>query len=909
VAVKVLQERFAPDSGTARRFADEVRIAAQLQHPGIPPVHDLGALPDGRPFLAMKLIKGQTLEELLAARPDVASDRGRFVAAFEAVCQALAYAHAHGVIHRDLKPANVMVGAFGEVQVMDWGLAKVLTGRAADAADPGATAAGTQVVSRRDSDGPYTQAGSVLGTPAFMPPEQAAGLVAKVDARSDVFGLGAVLAAILTGRPPFAAASAETARGLAARGKVEDCFARLDGCGADPELIALCQRCLAPEPADRPADAGAVARAVAALRAAADERARRAELERVQAEAEKAAAQLQAAEQRKRRRVQLALCAALGVLLLGGGAVAWWSAAQAQAARARQGRNAEAVTGLLDQCEEALRGGDAARAALTLEAARKRAQEGGADEAAARLQALDADLALLRDLDKIDQFRWTPVVRGFPDAAAVGRRYREALGRSGADPDATSPEAAAARASGSAVRGRITAAWDWLLRGEKTAAVRAALQAVDADPFRDEVRDAARADDGAKIAELAGRAAALEQPPEFTAFLGGNEAIGVRRRRQLLEAAARQRPGDLGLLMALGKTYPWNQQEGSEQRLRWYQAAVAAAPTNPAAHNGLGVVLHDRGDLAGAEAAYREVLRLDPKYAPAHSNLGTVLHNRGDLAGAEAAYRAALRLDPEDAYAHTGLGNVLRAREDLAGAEAAYREALRLKPTFTLAHSALGFALQDKGDLEGAIAEFQEALRLDPKYLPALANLPRAERMRALLSRLPAVLAGQAKPETPDEACAFARLCAQPFQKRYAAAARLFDRAFTADPKLAADLQAGHRYNAACYAVRAAVGEGIDAPPAAADRAALRQKALGWLRADLALRQKQAAATDAADRRTAAAKLAQHWLADTDLAGMREPQPLAKLPAAERAEWEQLWADVKATLAEARKPAPPPAKE
>src|SRR5262245_14532078 len=110
VAVKVLQEKYAPDSGTARRFADEACITAQLQHPNIPAVHDLGVLPDGRPFLAMKLIKGETLEELLKRRADPAKERGRFVAAFEQACQAVAYAHAHGVLHRDLKPANVMVG-------------------------------------------------------------------------------------------------------------------------------------------------------------------------------------------------------------------------------------------------------------------------------------------------------------------------------------------------------------------------------------------------------------------------------------------------------------------------------------------------------------------------------------------------------------------------------------------------------------------------------------------------------------------------------------------------------------------------------------------------------------------------------------------------------------------------------
>jgi hypothetical protein len=119
VAVKVLLDKLGPGSGAARRFADEARITGQLQHPAIPPVHDLGSLPDGRPFLAMKLIKGNTLDALLKARTNPGEDRGRFVAVSEQVCQALEFAHAHGVIHRDLKPANVMVGSFGEVQVMD----------------------------------------------------------------------------------------------------------------------------------------------------------------------------------------------------------------------------------------------------------------------------------------------------------------------------------------------------------------------------------------------------------------------------------------------------------------------------------------------------------------------------------------------------------------------------------------------------------------------------------------------------------------------------------------------------------------------------------------------------------------------------------------------------------------------
>ncbi len=125
VALKVILAKHAHKPEIIQRFLEECRITGQLQHPAIPPVHDLGTLPDGRPYLAMKLIKGQTLSALL---PTLTSVRQK-LAIFESICQAVAYAHSKGVIHRDLKPANVMVGAFGETQVMDWGLAKILASR------------------------------------------------------------------------------------------------------------------------------------------------------------------------------------------------------------------------------------------------------------------------------------------------------------------------------------------------------------------------------------------------------------------------------------------------------------------------------------------------------------------------------------------------------------------------------------------------------------------------------------------------------------------------------------------------------------------------------------------------------------------------------------------------------------
>ncbi|MEO2091175.1 MAG: serine/threonine-protein kinase, partial [Gemmataceae bacterium] len=282
VAVKILLPKYPPHSATARRFVDEAHITSQLQHPGVPPVYRVGLLPDGRPFLAMKLIKGQTRDALLRGRGGGRPEFGRWLGVFEGICQAVGYAHAHHVLHRDLKPSNVMVGAFGEVQVMDWGLAKLLPSGTWDdgtgVADPEITAATdpTEIKSPRDAD-LLTQYGSMLGTPAFMAPEQAIGEVDQIDRRTDVFGLGAILCALLTGKPPYVGDSAENNRRLAARAKLDDCVARLDGCGAEPDLAALCKRCLSVEPADRPADAGEVARLVHDLRVAADERARRAE--------------------------------------------------------------------------------------------------------------------------------------------------------------------------------------------------------------------------------------------------------------------------------------------------------------------------------------------------------------------------------------------------------------------------------------------------------------------------------------------------------------------------------------------------------------------------------------------------------------------------------------------------------
>jgi len=233
----------------------------------------------------------------------------------------------------------------------------------------------------------------------------------------------------------------------------------------------------------------------------------------------------------------------------------------------------------------------------------------------------------------------------------------------------------------------------------------------------------------------------------------------------------------------------------------------------------------------------------------------------------------------------------------LEEAIACYRQAIKLDPKLAPAHSNLGNVLFHQGKLEEAIACYRQAIKLDPKDADAHSNLARAERLAAVQGKLPAFLKGQYQPRTSAERLAMAELCL--IKQLHHGAARLYAEAFTADPKLADDLKAGHRYNASCHAALAGCGQGKDADRLDDQaRARWRNQALAWLRADLALRTKQLASGRPEDRRQEASTM-QHWQRDTDFVGVRGKDGLAKLPESERAAWQQLWAEVEALRAKA----------
>jgi serine/threonine-protein kinase len=790
LAVKVLRLDHLSDPDLLRRFLEEAQIAGQLQHPGIAPIYARGQFPDGRPFFTMKLVQGQTLAELLASRTDPAQDLPRFLGIFEAVCQTLGYAHSRGVIHRDLKPANIMAGSFGEVQVMDWGLAKVLPAQrqAGQQLDTLAGAASTVRTVRSETAGLSSQAGAVLGTPAYMAPEQALGQVDRLDERCDVFGLGAILCEILTGQPPYTGAGWEV-RQQATTGDLAGAWARLDACGADPELVQLAKTCLAPRPEDRPRNAGEVAKAVAGYLAGGQQRLRSAELERAaaQARAEEATAKV-AAERRARRRL-LGLAVAVLLLVVGSGFGAWRWHDQRLVAQARQQQTDQEVGVVLARARALLTQGwqeqDLARlkeAKAEGERAADIARTGGAsttvqqdaagfqaeaEQWAERCRINTALRGALLDVSAPPEIgRYTSQETGRMVARvqpSVDEQYAAAFRRWGLDVDglAESEVIARLRQEPDSVLGEVIAGLDaWMLERWR--------QPLPESRWRHLYRITEELDDQATRRQL--RALLFEESPPRPDTVAGLLGPGVpwpalwrlargENWRRVQELRGRMNPGREPVLtvVVLAQAYrAAGDTAGAvevlrqaiavrpdqlvllhvlarllEQQRQWEEAIGcyrAIRVRRPGVGVALGRALVRVGRGREGETVLRELVRQQPDHPELRYHLGNVLYDQRKYAAAESAYLEAIDSVPEFAHAHHNLGLALAHQGKGEEAIPHYQKAIALDSTDARPWNGLGAELSAQGKLEDAIKCFRKAIALDPRFTLPYNNLGYALR-------------------------------------------------------------------------------------------------------------------------------------------------------------------------------------
>ncbi len=329
-----------------------------------------------------------------------------------------------------------------------------------------------------------------------------------------------------------------------------------------------------------------------------------------------------------------------------------------------------------------------------------------------------------------------------------------------------------------------------------------------------------------------------------------------------------------------------------------YRTAIDLAPPFAAPHFNLGNALAQMGQREEAMAEYRRAIDLNPNDSAPHLNLAIQLSYLGRMDEAESQFRAAIELDPANAQAHSNLSVLLveLGRHEEAFAE--FRRAIAVDPKDSRIHSQFAGILQEDGQLDEALAEYHAALELGDRQVQP--RLQSCEQLRALHPRLAGLIAGRDRPADNSERLAFAVLCGQRQQRRYALAARLYDEAFRADPRLADDPRSALRFHAA--AVAAAAGCGRDADPLdEPQRASLRRQASQWLQADLDF-WTSLAQSDRPEVRAAAGRILRRWQRDDHFAGVRDPAMLAPLPESERQAWRKLWDEVAVTLSQADSP-------
>jgi serine/threonine protein kinase len=924
VALKVLPFAATMDPRHLQRFHNEAQAAACLHHTNIVPVYFVGS-ERGVHFYAMQFIDGQPLSEIIrqmrrlekkeplaaengtvayqASSGDAAStppaaemtpltgegrrnrDYYRKVAELGIqAAEALDHAHQLGIVHRDIKPGNLMLDGMGRVWVTDFGLAHMQHGEAS-----------------------LTGTGQMVGTPRYMSPEQAMAKRVPIDHRTDVYSLGVTLYELLTLRPAFGSEDRqELLRQIAFEEPTKP--RRLER-AVPAELETIVLKAMEKRPQDRYATAQELADD---LRHWLDDRPIRA----------RRPSWVQVGRKWARRH-QSAIGAAsllLFILMIVGFVNAMWWVQQKTAAEIEAAKKlTEAETEARAALQEAERWQGEERWSEALSAIR-RAQavlRGFGSDANLRqqLDELTKDLEMAQQLEEA-QLQYTTVKDENFDHEACAAIYADAFAWYGLDVEHGDTGTVAEFIRLRSISMQLVAALDqWtnvqrMRKGQEWKHLLAVARAADGYRWRNQLRDAWERGVSKAMNDLFASAEVEDLLPATSHLLRfsveNEKNVSIDRAVTLLERAQQRRPADFWInhhlaMLLWKKTQP----PQLEEAIRHFMIAVALRPRSPGAHLNLGGALKDKGRLDEAIAEYREAIRIKKNFAEAHNSLGAILcDGKGDYDSAIAEFQEAIHLKKDHAEAHYNLGNALQHKGRLDEAIVEYREAIHLKEDHAQAHCNLARALKDKG-------QFIEALRYVRRGHELGANNPRwsypsaqwvqiCERLVELDSKLPAIQSGQKQPADNAERLALAGLCQIPCKKQYLVAMRFYTTAFAEEPKLAENLDAEHRYNAACAAALAGCGQGADADKLdTKERARLRHQALDWLRSDLKA-YRQVMEKSAGKAGPMIAQRMQHWLQDGDFAGVRGDNALAKLPEEERPAWRKLWADVAEMLAKAQ---------
>jgi serine/threonine-protein kinase len=932
VAVKMLLAGTHSDPASLKRFLREAEAVAALRHPNIVQVHEVGEH-DGLPYFTMELIEGGSLNQKLKARAFDAREAASLVSI---LAEAVDVAHSSGIVHRDLKPANVLLTPDGVPKIVDFGLAR-----------------------RIEAESSLTRTDALLGTPSYMAPEQAQGGSRAVGPAADVYALGAILFATLTGRPPFIG----DAWPLTLRHVLEDeptPPSRLNS-RVPRDLETICLKCLSKDPTRRYVTAGDLASDLRRFVHGEPIHARPIGI------VERAAKWVR----RRPAHATIAAGAVLAAVSLAG-ALLWLSLQRAAIAHAAEED--------LREVDRAVATVSWASARTAVERARARLATAGSSDLAGSVEqaARDLDLVDLMDTIRMQQAALTDgKLDRERNKSAADSAYRAAFRELGFGELPEHRREAAARIRSSRIRPVLVSALDsWATCVIDDLTLRDALldvvRLVDPDPtgWRDCVRDPSTWNDKRALAELVDSAPASAESIQLLLALAEHVISVGADAKPFLTRIQQEYPADFWACTTLGRVLL---PEHSASAVGYFQAALAMRPDSATARTNLGAALGAAGRIDESIVQAREAILLDPSMAYAYATLGRGLSAKGDFADAAGNFmialgidpsafstetrcnlgrclletgrldesvvelRAAVRLDPRSNAAHYALGYALHTSGLVDEASEQFRQSIALEPRHFAAHESLGYVLQATGRVDEAIECFRETVRLKPSHAAAretlihaliargrfadarmeaaslLQAIPEGDRQRrraeiiakhselvaALAADLPAIQDGTRVPQSGAESLAFADLfCAR---RDYARATRYFAEAFAAHFGTPYQVIDGdwRTFDAArCAALAGAITNDVDGA-SSDERKGWRALALAWLREQLEADETLLRQGRLSSKHALLLSLVE-WRVNPDLAGLRDDALVERLPEDEREPWRALWRDVDSLSARAR---------